>query len=84
MAALRICGVWLEEPLESCERLRVLRPDVLFCFGVMYSWGFISGLEDHRVEAMLCEELRVTGLDGLVGSSGMVMSIHWPILADQD
>jgi hypothetical protein len=28
--------------------------------------------------------LRVTGLDDLVGSSGMVMSMDWPILADQD
>lgn len=63
--------------MESCEKLRVFRPDVFVCLGVMYSWALISGLDDHRVEAVFWTELRVTGLDDLVGSLGIVMSMDW-------
>lgn len=51
-----------------------------FDSGAMYSWGLISGLEDHLVEDVaLCElELWVVGLGGLSvgdGCLGMSMSM---------
>jgi len=76
LAALSVCGSWLEERLESWEELRGFRPLVVFGFGVMYVWGLISGLDEHLVDEAALS--RVTGLNGLsMGSSGMVTSMDW-------
>lgn len=62
--------------MDSWDRLRVLRGVDFSDLGAAYSWGLMSGLEDHLDEEVWVE-LRVVGLDcfGMQEGSGMLRSM---------
>lgn len=80
------------EVLDSSEILRVLRRLSVRVVGGLYCWGFISGLEDQRVDEfdveievdVLVTEARVVGFVDVVVGEVIVMSIEGRVLIDQD
>lgn len=78
--------------LVSSEIPRVLRRLLVRVVGGLYCWGFISGLEDQRVDEsdveievdVLVTEARVVGFVDVVVGDFIVMSIEGRALIDQD